>query len=205
MPLTLSVNASVVDNEPVDTAQPAESDTPSVAVRYAAVDVHYPADGGARAALVVAAEPTFATIVDERTAVLEAVAPYQPGAFYTRELPAIRAVLASAGRVDLLIIDGYVHLDAHGRPGLGAHAHKEFAVPVIGVAKSAFRSASHAIPVRRGNAQRPLYVTAIGIPAEQAAVIVHRMAGPYRLPDALRRVDALSRGRATLPGWWPAR
>lgn len=166
--------------------------------RYAAVDVHYPASGGARAALVISADPTFATIIDERTAVLETVAPYQPGAFYTRELPAVRAVLASAGRVDLLIIDGYVHLDAHGRPGLGAHAYQEFAVPVIGVAKSAFWGASHAIPVRRGNAHRPLYVTAIGIPVRQAADLVRRMAGPYRLPDALRQVDALSRGHDTL-------
>jgi deoxyribonuclease V len=187
-------NASVVDNEPVETAQPTAPDPG----RYAAVDVYYPASGGAKAAVVIAADPTFATITDERTAVLETVAPYQPGAFYARELPAIQAVLASAGRVDLLIIDGYVHLDAHGRPGLGAHAYREFAVPVIGVAKSAFRSASHAIPVRRGNAHRPLHVTAIGIPAEQAADLVRRMAGPYRLPDALRRVDALTRGRDTL-------
>jgi len=47
-------------------------------------------------------------------------------------------VLAGIGRIDLLVIDGYVHLDPHGRPGLGAHAHAEIAVPVIGVAKTAF-------------------------------------------------------------------
>jgi deoxyribonuclease V len=167
--------------------------------RYAAVDVHYPPDGGARAALVVAADPTFATIVAERTAVLEAVAPYQPGAFYTRELPAVRAVLSGVDPIDLLVIDGYVHLDPDGRPGLGAHAHKEFAAPVIGVAKTAFHSASHAIQVHRGNARRRLYITAIGIPAEQAADLVRHMAGPYRLPDALRRVDALSRGHEITP------
>lgn len=167
------------------------SDTTS---RYAAVDVHYPAADGAMAALIIAGDPTFATITEERTAFLVEVAPYQPGAFYTRELPAIRTVLSGIGRIDLLVIDGYVHLDPDGRPGLGAHAHAEFAVPVIGVAKTAFRSASHAIRVHRSNAERPLYVTAVGIPAEQAADLVRRMAGPYRLPDALRRVDALSRG-----------
>jgi deoxyribonuclease V len=163
------------------------------------VDVHYPASGGARAALVIAADPTFATIVAERTAVLETVAPYQPGAFYARELPAIRTALSGVDPIDLLVIDGYVHLDPNGRPGLGAHAHKEFAVPVIGVAKTAFRSASHAIQVHRGNARRPLYVTAIGIRAEQAADLVRQMAGPYRLPDALRQVDALSRGHEIIP------
>jgi deoxyribonuclease V len=161
--------------------------------RYAAVDVYYPAAGGATAALVIAADPAFATVVTERTAELAEVAPYRPGAFFTRELPAMRTVLAHAGHIDLLVVDGYVHLDPHGRPGLGAHAHAEFAVPVIGVAKTMFRGASHAIEVYRGGATRPLYVTAVGIPAEQAAAVVQTMAGPYRLPDALRRVDALSR------------
>jgi deoxyribonuclease V len=86
-----------------------------------------------------------------------------------------------------------VYLDPEGRPGLGAHAHVEFAIPVIGVAKTAFRSASQAIEVRRGGASKPLYVTSAGIPAGEAADLVRRMAGPYRLPDALRRVDQLAR------------
>jgi deoxyribonuclease V len=49
-----------------------------------------------------------------------------------------------------LVIDGYADLDAGGTSGLGAHAHAEFGIPVIGVAKSAFRTGTHAIPVRRG-------------------------------------------------------
>jgi deoxyribonuclease V len=161
--------------------------------RYAAADVHYPAAGGARAAAVVTADVRFATVTSEHIAVLADVAPYRPGAFFTRELPPLRAVLGRTGAIDLLVIDGYVHLDPHGRPGLGAHAHAEFAVPVIGVAKSAFRGASHAIQVHRGNASRPLYVTAVGISAAHAADMVRGMTGAYRLPDALRRVDTLAR------------
>jgi deoxyribonuclease V len=161
--------------------------------RYAAVDVYYPSGGGAVAALVVAADLAFASVVVERVVGLAEVEPYRPGAFFRRELPALRAVLADAGRIDLLVVDGYVHLDPHGRPGLGAHAHAEFAVPVIGVAKTPFRGATHAIEVHRGGASRPLYVTALGIEAERAATLVRRMGGPYRLPDALRRVDTLSR------------
>jgi hypothetical protein len=61
------------------------------------------------------------------------------------------------------------------------------------VAKTAFRTASHAIPVRRGEATRPLYITAAGLEVEEAATLVADMAGTFRLPDALRRVDALSR------------
>jgi deoxyribonuclease V len=169
----------------------------TAAGRYAAVDVYYPPSGGATAALVIAADPAFTTVEVERTATLTEVAPYQPGAFFARELPALRTVLTDAGHLDLLIVDGYVHLDPHDRPGLGVHAHTEFDVPVIGVAKTAFRAATHAIEVHRGSATRPLYVTAIGIPPPRAATLVHDMAGPYRLPDALRRVDALSRTSVT--------
>ncbi|WP_208722404.1 endonuclease V [Amycolatopsis thermoflava] len=78
-------------------------------------------------------------------------------------------------------------------PGIAAPADEEFGVPVIGVAKTAFRSATHAIPVLRGKSVRPLQVTAIGLAPDEAARIVRTMAGPHRLPDALRRVDRLSR------------
>jgi deoxyribonuclease V len=161
---------------------------------YAAVDVHYPPDGGARAAVVTAREPQFARIAEERVHWLPQVAPYQPGQFYARELPALQAVVADLGHpVSLVIVDGYVDLDPQGRPGLGAHLHAHLDIPVIGVAKTAFRTASHAATVHRGQAQKPLYITSAGIPTERAAALVQDMAGPYRLPDALRRVDTLSR------------
>jgi deoxyribonuclease V len=164
--------------------------------RYAAIDVYYPESGGALAALVVAADRGFSTVTEQRTAWLEQVEPYRPGAFFTRELPAMRAVLGLTAPIDLLVVDGYVDLDADGRPGLGAHAHDAFAVPVVGVAKTAFHSATHAIPVIRGTATRPLFVTATGLPVADAAEMVRQMAGPYRMPDALRLVDRLSRTRA---------
>lgn len=163
--------------------------------RVGVTDVHYPDPGGARAALVVAADLRLAATVDERVRWLDQVAPYRPGDFFRRELPALLAVLADGGRLDLVVVDGYVDLDPHGRPGLGAHLHAELGVPVLGVAKTGFHSATHAAAVRRGGASRPLYVTAAGLPIEQAARLVAGMAGAYRLPDALRRVDALARGR----------
>jgi deoxyribonuclease V len=160
---------------------------------YAAVDVHYPVSGGARSALVLADNPRFTEIVDERVHWLPTVAPYQPGRLFRRELPALRAVLAGTAGLVLIIVDGYVDLDPHGRPGLGAHLHAHLNTPVIGVAKTAFRGATHAIEVRRGATVRPLYVTSAGLDADRAATLVRRMAGSYRVPDALRRVDALAR------------
>jgi deoxyribonuclease V len=159
----------------------------------AAVDVHYLSTGGARAAAVLAADAAFAHVLSERTAVVPRVPPYQPGELYLRELPPLRAVLHDLSGLGLLVVDGYADLDPSGRSGLGAHAHAEFGIPVIGVAKSRFRTATHAVPVGRGSSVRPLFVTAAGMPSADAADLVRRMAGWYRLPDALRRADTLAR------------
>jgi deoxyribonuclease V len=172
----------------------------------AAVDVHYFRTGGARAAAVLAADAAFAHLLAGRTAVLPRVAPYRPGEFYLRELPPLRAVLEGLSGLGLLVIDGYADLDPAGRPGLGTHAHAEFGVPVIGVAKSRFRPATHALPVPRESPIRPLFVTAAGMPAADAADLVRRMTGRYRLPDALRRADTLARARppaVTMTGCQP--
>jgi deoxyribonuclease V len=177
---------------PETEVQPGGENTPA----YAAVDVHYPASGGARAALVLAGDRAFAEIVAQQTVFVPQAAPYVPGQFFRRELPPLRAVLAGVAGIELLVIDGYVDLAPDGRPGLGAHVHGEFGVPVIGVAKTPFAAATHAVPVLRGQAARPLYVTAAGIPAADAARIVGEMSGEFRMPDALRQVDALARGRS---------
>ena len=160
---------------------------------FVAADVHYLASGGARAAAVVAADAAFSRPAADRIALVSDIEPYQPGQFYLRELPPLRAVLAGLTEMALLIIDGYADLDPDGRPGLGVRARDEFGVPVIGVAKSAFRTATHAIAVLRGASTRPLYVTAAGMPRADAADLVRHMAGQHRLPDALRRVDSLAR------------
>jgi deoxyribonuclease V len=163
---------------------------------YAVTDVDYPPSGGARAAVVLARDPRFESIVTERVVELEEVAEYQPGRFYLRELPALAAVLEGLDDLGLLIVDGYVDLEpGGGRPGLGARCHEAFGLPVIGVAKTAFQAATHAVEVRRGDSLRPLFVTAAGLDLAEAAGLVQDLAGRFRLPEAMKRVDALARGR----------
>ncbi len=167
---------------------------PAASGVFVAADVCYLHTGDARAALVAARDQLFSSIAWSTTAMTEAAAGYQPGEFWRRELPPLCAVLRGVAGLAVIVIDGYVDLDPGGRPGLGARVHEEFGVPVIGVAKSYFRGATHAAAVRRGRSARPLYVTAAGISVPDAARLVGQMSGPYRLPDALRLADRLARG-----------
>jgi len=159
------------------------------------VDVHYDNHGKARAALVVCRDTTFSAVVSEHVTEIARTSPYEPGELYKRELPCIQAVLARGPGLGLLVVDGYATLDPEGRPGLGAHTARATGLPVIGIAKTPFRTATHAAEVVRGSATRPLYVTSAGgITQADAARIVAGMAGPHRLPTALARADNLARG-----------
>ncbi len=123
---------------------------------------------------------------------------YVPGEFYKRELPCIQAVLAQLpSSPDIFVIDGYVWLDDQGKKGLGARLYDAFdaRIPVIGVAKTSFATATSAIELHRGGSSRPLYVTAIGLEVEDAVKAVCRMHGAHRIPTMLTLVDRLSRGK----------
>jgi deoxyribonuclease V len=161
---------------------------------FVAADVHYLDESAARAAVVAACDQGFSAIVCTDTATVPVDTAYWPGEFYRRELPPLQAVIPRSEALALIVVDGYVDLDAAGRPGLGAHVHAEFGVPVIGVAKTPFRTATHAALVFRGRSARPLYVTAAGMTIADAARLVAAMAGSFRLPDALKRADRLARG-----------
>jgi deoxyribonuclease V len=161
---------------------------------FAAVDVHYLGAEGSRAALVAAPDALFSSVMWSKTAMAPVAAPYQPAEFWRRELPPLRAVLEGVTGLALIVVDGYVDLSPAGQPGLGARVHAEFGVPVIGVAKTFFRTAVHAPQVCRGRSARPLFVTAAGMERRDAARVVAQMTGPYRIPDALRLADRLARG-----------
>lgn len=45
-------------------------------------------------------------------------AEYLPGEFYRRELPPLLAVIPRSSALALIVVDGYVDLDAAGRPAL---------------------------------------------------------------------------------------
>lgn len=163
-----------------------------------AVDVQYAVP------VVVTAAVGFADWSDP-TSMLECVcraaatpAPYEPGAFYKRELPFLLEVVTLVERhhpVEVVVIDGHVWLQ-EGQPGLGARLHQALGRKVVvGVAKAAFADGS-AVPVLRAGSTRPLFVTAAGMNTHEAAEFIRGMHGPHRLPTLLKRADHLARGHA---------
>lgn len=162
------------------------------------LDVDY-RDDGAVAACVLAEEWADARPAAETVVRIAEVEPYQPGAFFRRELPCLLAVLEAApARPEVVVVDGYAWLGGEDEPGLGAHLFRalEGRVPVVGVAKTRFERARLAEEVLRGDSRKPLFVTAAGMDAGLAARLVAAMHGPFRIPTLLKRVDALCRGRA---------
>jgi deoxyribonuclease V len=163
----------------------------------ACIDVGYEQDC-ARVACVTFEDWEDALPTREYLLNIDKVEPYVPGEFYRRELPCIQAILDQLDdRPDFVVIDGYVWLDAKQTKGLGGHLYEALGgtVPVIGVAKTPFATATCAVEVLRGSSSRPLYVTASGIDQRTAADHVRRMDGPDRIPKLLKRVDRLSRSR----------
>lgn len=162
----------------------------------ACVDVWYAADGSyATAACITLAQFTDPTPTAAVTVHCDGpLHQYVPGALYLRELPCILRVLERSGDgLTSIVVDGYAWLDAAcSHAGLGAHVWRATGIPTIGVAKTEFRAAGGA-RVMRGTSTRPLYVTAAGMPQDAAASCIASMHGAYRLPDALRAADALSR------------
>ena len=135
--------------------------------------------------------------VDEFIAPIAAVAEYEPGQFYKRELPCILELLKLLKQLpEYIIIDGHVYLDANKKPGLGMHLHAALQErsAIIGVAKSRFKDTPSEATVFRGDSKRALYVTAIGFCETEARRSIIQMSGQHRVPSVLKRVDQLCKG-----------
>lgn len=159
-----------------------------------AFDTYYDTTGKAKTVCLAFERWEDAEPFAIHTAFMENVAEYTPGEFYRRELPCILDLFEKLPYEDIeaIIVDGFVFLDDDGKLGLGGYLYKalEEKIPIIGVAKTNFASIEHnKRAVLRGESQKPLYVTAIGIDMETAAQQVQRMAGEYRFPALLKQLD----------------
>ena len=157
-------------------------------------DVQYGEDS-ALAACVFANEWGDALPCGSVTVRVAPIAPYEPGAFFRRELPCLLAVLQATPKVTHVVIDGYVWLDGAGAPGLGAHLHAALGgtTAVIGLAKTAYRGSEMASRLARPGSSQPLFLTSIGLAPTLAMDLVKRLHGPFRIPTLIKLADQLAR------------
>ena len=162
-----------------------------------AVDVHYVEDTAYIAGTAFEHwddETPFADFIT----VLEHIEAYASGQFYKRELPCILKLLDEHHLTpDVIVIDGYVYLDADQRPGLGHFLYNALfeQTAVIGVAKRPFQGIGEQHEILRGASLNPLFVTTTG-ELESAKQNIASMFGEYRIPTLLKRVDRLCRESA---------
>ena len=135
----------------------------------------------------------------EMEEVISDIEDYESGSFYKRELPCILSILEKIdlnAKEDILVVDGFVLLDDDGKLGLGGHLFhaldKRF--PVIGVAKNNFYTLDRMkSAVLRGDSKKPLYITALGLPLQEAHQSILGMHGDFRMPTILKLLDQNSR------------
>lgn len=130
--------------------------------------------------------------------ITETASDYQSGAFYKRELPCILSLLKKIElkEGDIIIVDGYVTLDNHGKTGLGGYLYHSLGekYPVIGIAKSRFSTDdSKRRSVLRGESKTPLFITAAGIDVDETKIKIENMHGAFRMPTLLKKLDHLTR------------
>ena len=125
-----------------------------------------------------------------------------PGAPNLRALPGLLQLLREhALQPALIVIEGWVHLDAQASPGLGQHLHQALGgrSAVIGISKSALPGLSAQFEVYRDEEAAPLVVTCAGIDLGAAKARVRAMHGKRRIPTLLKlaarmaKADSVSR------------
>ena len=166
-----------------------------------AIDVHLDADGGLAVALSFddwgAVEPTR-TYTSRIAHVEKAVR----GELDLRELPCILQLLREhALEPELVLIDGFVHLDAQETPGLGQHLFHALGArtAVIGVSKTAMASMAETpaqFEVAREEEARPVVVTCAGIDLGAAKARVRMMHGKRRVPTLMKLAARIAKGNA---------
>jgi deoxyribonuclease V len=161
----------------------------------AILDAAYTENGAGVGCVLADDWPASAAVAQFAKCVSGAPQPYEPGAFYKRELPLLLAMIQGLpSKPQACVIDGYVSLGPE-KPGLGAHLYDALGpdVLVIGVAKTPFRGDTWSTPVLRGQSKHLLHITSAGIDVGQAAALVAAMHGEHRIPTLLKLADRLAR------------
>lgn len=96
---------------------------------------------------------------------------------------------------ELVLIDGFVHLDADETPGLGQYLFHALGstTPVVGVSKTGRPGLSTQFEVMREEEAKPLTVTCAGIDIGAAKARLRAMHGRKRVPTLMKLVARLAK------------
>ncbi len=96
---------------------------------------------------------------------------------------------------ELILIDGFVHLDADETPGPGLHLFHALggATPVIGVSKTGRPGLPTQFEVVREEEARPLVVTSVGVDIGAAKARLRAMHGRKRVPTLMKLAARLAK------------
>ena len=157
-----------------------------------AIDVYYYNDHKAKIVGVLFDDWKAALPAEIITTSFDKVNDYESGSFYKRELPCIMELLklVNMNIIDIIIVDGYVYLESIDNPGLGLRLYDALdgKYSIIGVAKTYFHN-TIAEKIYRGNSKTPLYITSVGMEANEAGKCIQDMHGNYRIPKLLKLLD----------------
>lgn len=164
-----------------------------------AVDVHFDGEGAVAAAVAFDEwdAPEASRTYTSRIAHVEKAA---RGELDLRELPCLLQLLSEhALEPELILIDGFVHLDAQETPGLGRHLYQALGgrTAVIGVSKTSRPELPAQFEVAREEEARPVIVTCVGIDLGAAKARLRAMHGKRRVPTLLKRVARIAKGVAS--------
>lgn len=114
-----------------------------------------------------------------------------------RALPWLVQLLdANRLQPELVVLDGFVHLDARETPGLGRRLHDTLGgrTAVIGVSKSGFKDTPEQFELHREEETAPLVITCAGIDLGAAKARVRMMHGRKRVPTLLKLAARIAKG-----------
>ena len=130
---------------------------------------------------------------------IAAVEKAERGELDLRALPCVLQLLREhALEPDVIVIDGFVHLDALETPALGRHLYHALGgrSAIIGISKTAMAQTPAQFEVVREDEAPPLIVTCAGIDLGAAKARLRAMHGRRRVPTLLKLAARAAKGSA---------
>ena len=161
------------------------------------LDVQFDKTGGAQAAAVAFDDWGAFEATKTYTLRIEHIEKPVKGELDLRELPWMLQLMdANALQPEVIVFDGFVHLDAQETPALGQRLYDALGgrTAVIGASKAGMKDAPAQFEVYREDETPPLIITCAGIDLGAAKARVRTMHGRKRVPTLMKLAARIAKG-----------